>query len=133
MKTREKDFDLEDQVQKPTFAGNDEGWPGSSRKPSLLNPLGLPTPLTGKQLFYLYGPQGIGAAVVCECSRSVAAIEYIDRDRWGSRYGQVRLLSCLGAANSLDAYAFIAVSGLLVPCIAPLPKPFASGVSSCLL
>ncbi|KAL8280309.1 hypothetical protein RQP46_007226 [Phenoliferia psychrophenolica] len=37
---------------------------GKPRKPSWSNPLGLPEPLTAKQLFYIWGPQCIGAAVI---------------------------------------------------------------------
>ncbi|KAM0754172.1 hypothetical protein T439DRAFT_172849 [Meredithblackwellia eburnea MCA 4105] len=37
---------------------------GKPRKPSLLNPLGLPAPLSNKQLFYIIAPQCIGAAIL---------------------------------------------------------------------
>jgi hypothetical protein len=45
-----------------------EAWPGVARKPSLLkpfNPLGLPSPLTWQQCFYLAFTQCLGAAAVC--------------------------------------------------------------------
>jgi hypothetical protein len=50
-------------VEKTSAAEND--WPGFSRKPSFRNPLGLPGPLSTKQLLYLGFTQCIGAACIC--------------------------------------------------------------------
>lgn len=37
---------------------------GQPRRPTIGNPLGLPTPLTIRQLIYIWGPQFLGAAVI---------------------------------------------------------------------
>lgn len=42
----------------------DDGWIGVPQRPSSLNPLALPSPLTGRQRFYIFGVQGVGAALI---------------------------------------------------------------------
>ncbi|ORY88975.1 hypothetical protein BCR35DRAFT_300732 [Leucosporidium creatinivorum] len=60
----EKNLDFRELRRKPSVADTcREGWP---RKPTLrpFNPLGLPSPLTTRQLVYIFGIQGLGAACI---------------------------------------------------------------------
>lgn len=60
----EKNTEFRELRRKPSVADTcREGWP---RKPSLrpFNPLGLPAPLSTRQLFYIFVIQGLGAALI---------------------------------------------------------------------
>ena len=54
-------------------------WLGIPERPSALNPLALPSPLTARQRFYIFGIQGLGAACIDAAANfGIACVRRVD-------------------------------------------------------